>query len=84
MISWGQKPTQEELEDMMAKADADGSGVIDFNEFTELMKKQMLEQETTNELEVAFSVFDINGSGSISRDELSYIMMNCGEEKLSA
>jgi Ca2+-binding EF-hand superfamily protein len=30
MISWGQNPTQEDLEEMMAKADADGSGVIDF------------------------------------------------------
>jgi Ca2+-binding EF-hand superfamily protein len=46
MISWGQNPTKQELQDMMAKADADGSGVIDFDEFKDLMKKQMQEAET--------------------------------------
>lgn len=78
MISWGQNPTQEDLEEMMAKADADGSGVIDFQEFVDLMKRQMQDFETNNELEVAFGVFDRDGSGSISREELSYIMLHCG------
>ena len=84
MISWGQSPTQKELEEMMAKADSDGSGVIDFTEFVNLMKRQMKDAETNNELEVAFSVFDRDGSGSISRAELSYIMLHCGgPQKLS-
>ena len=66
---------------MMERADQDGSGFIDFNEFKILMKKQQEEAEVENELQVAFSVFDRDGSGSISRQELSYIMMNCGGEK---
>ena len=78
MISWGQNPTQEELKEMMDRADQDGSGVIDFDEFVDLMKKQMKDAETNNELEVAFSVFDRDGSGNISRAELAYIMKHCG------
>ena len=50
MISWGQNPTQEELYEMMKKADTDDSGVIDFNEFVDLMKRQMADAETNNEL----------------------------------
>ena len=78
MISWGQNPTQEELQEMMRKADTDDSGVIDFNEFVDLMKRQMTDAETNNELQVAFAVFDRDNSGSISRAELSYIMLHCG------
>ena len=80
MKSWGLQPTQEELEEMMAKADKDGSGAIDFIEFCGLMKERMELEEKNNELFIAFSAFDRDGNGFVSRKELSYIMMNVGQK----
>ncbi len=80
MKSWGLQPTQEELEEMMAKADKDGSGSIDFTEFCGLMKERMESEAKNNELSMAFSVFDRDGNGSVSRKELGYLMMNLGNK----
>ena len=41
MHSWGLEPTEQELQEMMKKADKDGSGAIDFIEFCGLMKERM-------------------------------------------
>ena len=54
MVSWGDDPTEQQLQELMAKADTDGSGVIDFDEFKDLMKRQMQDAATKNELEIAF------------------------------
>ena len=78
MISWGDDPTEQQLQELMAKADTDNSGVIDFDEFKDLMKRQMQDAATKNEIETAFQVFDRDNSGNISKDELGFIMLNCG------
>jgi calmodulin len=61
MRSLGQDPTKEELAKMVALADADGSGDIDFCEFVTLIAHKMKsEQEggkNTDRLMKAFSVF---------------------------
>ena len=41
MLTFGKAPTQEELNDIMRKADEDGSGTIDFEEFINLMATNM-------------------------------------------
>ena len=45
MRSLGQNPTEEEISQMMAEADEDESGEIDFKEFCMLMGKRRLESE---------------------------------------
>jgi Ca2+-binding EF-hand superfamily protein len=37
MKTFGKAPTGEELDEMMRKADEDGSGTVDFEEFLKLM-----------------------------------------------
>jgi len=84
MRSLGQDPTKEELAKMVALADADGSGDIDFCEFVTLIAHKMKsEQEggkNTDRLMKAFSVFDVDGSGFIDMHEMRRMMVNLGED----
>ena len=74
------KSGAEEIAEMIAMADADGSGSIDFAEFVTLMAHNMAGSEKTEEsIAAAFSVFDTDGGGSISQLELQRILMNVGE-----
>jgi len=79
----GQVPTEEELQMMMSSVDTDQNGVIDFSEFTSLMRSHLFTSLTlpTAEAEMleAFKVFDTDGNGMISEEELKMAMINLGE-----
>lgn len=68
MKSVGYQPTEEEVSKLIKKADSDGSGVIEFEEFVEMMG----DYEVIGEEDIisAFKMFDRNGDGVISRSEL--------------
>lgn len=44
----GQTPTEQELQEMVDEVDEDGSGTIDFEEFTEMMAKQLAAEALEN------------------------------------
>ena len=83
MRSLGQDPTPAELKKMVATADADGSGDIDFYEFVTLIAHKMAKDaESGNDperIKNAFDVFDENGDGVIDAQEMRRIMVNLGE-----
>ena len=70
MKSLGQKPTNAELDTMVREIDADGNGEIDFPEFLTMMLRKMNEGNPEKELMDVFMVFDKDGSGTISAEEL--------------
>lgn len=80
MRSLGQNPTESSLKQMIMEVDADGSGTIDFPEFLTLMARKMKAQDSKSEIIEAFKVFDKDGSGKISADELRSIMTDLGEK----
>ena len=80
MRSLGQNPTEAELEDMINEGDTDGSGTIDFPEFSSLMARKMKDTDTEEELVETFKVSDHDGNGFISTAELRHVMMNLGEK----
>jgi len=79
MRSLGQNPSDLELQDMINEVDVDHSGSIDFDEFLKMMSTTVKAQDFAHETRAAFDVFDKDGSGTISADELRQVMKSLGE-----
>ena len=65
---------------MVSEIDADGSGTIEFSEFLNLMAKKMKDTDAEEELVEAFKVFDKEGNGKVSIEEIRLAMINLGEK----
>lgn len=62
-----------DLQKLMEEVDSDGSGVIDYTEFlAATLDKKMYHQEDV--CWAAFRVFDRNGDGKISKDEIAHVL----------
>eukprot|EP01022_Parablepharisma_sp_SALTPOND_P021128 TRINITY_DN405_c0_g1_i1.p1 TRINITY_DN405_c0_g1~~TRINITY_DN405_c0_g1_i1.p1 ORF type:complete len:381 (-),score=53.11 TRINITY_DN405_c0_g1_i1:1145-2287(-) len=66
-------PVEEEIEKIMEHIDIDGNGYIDLTEFVvaTINKKNLLSRER---LVAAFNMFDRDGSGAISADEVKEVL----------
>ncbi|CAJ1370199.1 unnamed protein product [Effrenium voratum] len=71
----GLKEIPPDLQQIMEDVDADGSGVIDYTEFlaATLDRRQYIQEDVCWS---AFRVFDRNGDGKISQDELKMVLSN--------
>eukprot|EP00435_Cladocopium_sp_Y103_P058488 s288_g20.t1 len=71
----GLKEIPPDLQAIMEDVDADGSGVIDYTEFlaATLDRRQYIQEDVCWS---AFRVFDRNGDGKISQDELKMVLHN--------
>lgn len=56
-----------------------GNGVIDFEEFLEMIVKEMNKTDTEEEMREAFKIFDRSGNGFITAKELKHGMVYMGE-----
>ena len=60
--------------------DANNDGTVDFDEFVILMAKQLkIEQDREEELVEVYKVFDVDGDGKISREDLVRKFGDLGE-----
>merc|ERR1712106_663946 len=77
MRTHGFNPSEEDLKDMIRNVDKNANGAIDFNEFIEMMIKQGTNAD--EDAAHAFKVFDRDGDGLITAEELRLTMNNLGE-----
>ena len=80
MVSMGQSPTDDEINEMMREVDLNQDGKIDFDEFMILMTKSSPDTQNEEEVINAFRVFDKEGNGLIASSELKHIMMTIGDK----
>ena len=81
--SLGLDPSKNQLATLMQEIDLDGSGTVDFPEFCELLVGRMQTIDDPALLEQAFKLFDKDGGGTISREEvketINDVMKGTGE-----
>lgn len=70
---FGRNLTDQEVDEMFEKVDADGNGEIEYSEFVvaTMNEKDIL---SSNKLQTAFKMFDKDGGGSISIDEIKEVL----------
>lgn len=79
MRSLGQSPSEADIKGLIEEVDLDRSGSIDFDEFRTLMIARQGDRESR--LKLAFGIFDKDGSGRITAEEMGSVMSQVGLEK---
>ena len=77
--SLDQEASEEDVAAMIAEVDVDGSGSIDFTEFLTLMAKKKNPHDVRTEMKHVFDVFDKDGDGFISVEELHEVTIAIGQ-----
>jgi len=84
MRSLGRNPTEEELIYILHRCNTDYKGNITFEKFIDIMKMQMKDNNSEDEMREAFMAFDKDGSGYLDAEELKHFMTMEGEKLTDA
>lgn len=80
--SLGLKPNQQQLEALLQKADTNNNGLIEFQEFIDLLAPELISNESLpyseEQLRSIFRTFDTDGNGYITAAELAHSMARLG------
>ncbi|KAL5710230.1 putative calcium-binding protein cml18 [Ranunculus cassubicifolius] len=79
--SLGLKPSGDQLEALIQKADINSNGLVEFSEFVALVAPDLLPAKspyTEDQLKKLFKIFDRDGNGYITAAELAHSMAKLG------
>jgi len=79
MRALGFEPKKEEIRKIIQDADKEGSGLIQFADFLELMSAKIAERDPIEEIKKAFRLFDAEEKGKISFKDLKRVAKELGE-----
>lgn len=74
----GQEASVEEIKEMITKGDKDSDGMVSFEEFKELVQRQMAQADGPEEVLKAFQAFDTSHSGEITMEDLTEVARSLG------
>ncbi|GAB4834775.1 Probable calcium-binding protein cml18 [Ancistrocladus abbreviatus] len=77
----GLKPSADQLDKLIQKADINNNGLIEFSEFVALVAPELLPAKspyTEEQLRQLFKIFDRDGNGYITAAELAHSMARLG------
>ncbi|KAJ9670759.1 hypothetical protein PVL29_026969 [Vitis rotundifolia] len=80
MRALGFEMTEEQITQMIADVDKNGSGAIDFDEFAHMMTAKIGERDSREELMKAFHIIDQDQNGKISSMDIKRITEELGEK----
>ena len=75
----GMEPSKDEIANLVARVDKDNSGTVDFHEFLAIMIQKMSETDKKEALDEAFLLFDKDGDGDITFDDLKAVAEELNE-----
>jgi len=76
----GQKPTDQEISDMVREVDSTKKGTINFNDFVNMMARRKRDPDDEDDVQQAFRLFDQDKDGFISPAELRAVLASLGEK----
>ncbi|XVE57391.1 hypothetical protein DITRI_Ditri04bG0087300 [Diplodiscus trichospermus] len=79
--SLGLKPSSDQLEALIQKADTNSNGLVEFSEFVALVAPELLTEKSPyseEQLKQLFKMFDRDGNGFITAAELAHSMAKLG------
>ncbi|KAL4334449.1 hypothetical protein GQ457_07G011840 [Hibiscus cannabinus] len=79
--SLGLKPSSDQVEALIQKADTNNNGLVEFSEFVSLVAPELLSEKSTyseQQLRQLFKMFDRDGNGYITAEELAHSMAKLG------
>ena len=80
MRTLGKDPSEEEVQKMILEIDENGNGMVEFDEFVILMVKQSCKESyAEEELVEIFKIFDKDGDGKISVQDLMEQFVQLGD-----
>merc|ERR1711998_352099 len=79
MQALGFNPTTEEVAKMVKDIDCDGNSTVEFEEFIEMMEGKMSGKDPVEEMKKAFKLYDKDGKGKITIDDMKRVGKELGE-----
>lgn len=80
MRALGFDPKKEEIRQMISQCDKNGRGMIDFNEFHDMMRVKLGERDSKEEMIKAFRLFDDDETGYVTFKNLKRVAEELGED----